>query len=62
MAAGKDGVIAVAYQDGSYMTMATKFTERAQMAEARGLVEEANEGIRKGQPLARLVRIKIIEV
>lgn len=56
------GVIAVAYQDGSYMTMATRFTEDAQREEALELVEEANKGIRNGQPLARLVRIIVTEV
>lgn len=53
-------IIAVAYQDGSFMTMATRFTEKKQIEEARHLVKEANDGCKPQHATARIVRVDIM--
>lgn len=51
--------VAVLFQDGGLMTFRTAFTRKAQIAEARGLLEGANKGIKKGGKLATLVEVEI---
>jgi hypothetical protein len=55
-------LLAVQFQDGGLMTFNTDFTRRAQFAEAKDVLEGANEGIRKGGKLAMLVEIEIASI
>lgn len=52
-------MIAVIFQDGSIQTMATRFTRRAQMSEARDICQGANDGVRKSEPQARIVEVEV---
>lgn len=51
--------IGVLFQDGALMTFATRLTDAEQIAEAREVVHIANEVIRAGKPLAKIVSIDV---
>jgi hypothetical protein len=55
-------MIAVLFQDGSFMTFRTDFTRKKQIEEARETRDEANDGVKKGAPLARIVEIEDITI
>lgn len=52
-------MIAVIFQDGGIMTFATRLSRKKQIEEAQDVLEGANEGIKRGNPLARIVEVDV---